>query len=505
MFLSGNPMSLTMDSVAKNLEKAEECIKSGQFPRARTILQRIPVARIPRKYWDKAANLSRRCGLLNRSLLFLNPLFDSGSMYCGQANSEETANYAFSLFRTGASAEAETLIDGVLDENCPKALFYKALIQFSRWDYNSAKPVLQRYIQCEDVADYEKLIGISNLIACHIFLKEFDEAESQLDFIESQIQGDGFRLLKNLCSEQHAEILIKKGRFQEALDLIHRITGMSVESGDILKSWLGKWETVANASLAKPARCREIIEGAVIPAEKAGRWEILRDLHFHMVALLDDSIILDRLFLGTPYPGFRARLSELGCRLPEHAAIPFGGDPIHSSPIVNIAELTMENGTDQLIEGLREGEWVLIKTLTKDLYRPPKLGDLFAALYPNESFSPISSSNRVHQRIFRFNQKMEELDLGFFIEAEKNYYRLHCRKPYQLVLTEDARHKEGSSDPNLKKIETWLENDIFSSHDAQKVLKMTERSCQRWLKSQIEAGYIEKTGSGRKTRYKIAS
>lgn len=496
-----------MSKVRGLLSQAEECIISGQFPRARRLLNSIPIKKISRDQILLASSLSRRCGLIHRSLKIMNPFIMNKASTLAPPSTEEQGDYAYSLFRAGAKSEAKKRLLSIRSDDHPQVQFYLALLYFSEWNYPDALPLLEKYIQSRKISDYRRKIGISNLIACYIFMEQYEVAEKNVRLLEAEINPVQFRLLKNLCLEQRAEILVKKGCYKDAISLIDRAIVSAEGSGDTLNSWLNKWKIIAEAFKSRSRRSIENLNQLKNTSINKRQWEIARDCDFHRIQIDPVQDITNLLFYGTPYKEFRRRMEKSGKKPNEEFSTEINFPVKHecTKTELNLTDHTIKNGNWIVSSQFTQSDWLLIKRLVVDFYRPPQLGELFEALYPNECYFPESSPNRVHQRLFRLNKKMTDIGIDLRIQSDNSFFKIYGDGPVVVRNSLPNILDDSIVNAKLKLLSSNLGKASFKSKHVQKLLAINERTCQRWLKRQVAEGRIVKMGSGPSTIYKIAS
>src|SRR5262249_16869388 len=140
---------------------------------------------------------------------------------------------------------------------------------------------------------------------------------------------------------------------------------------------------------------------------------------------------------GTPYEAFRSRVCAELDHHPEKSFYLLGAE---GTPCMDITTGKI-NGEDALDSG-RIGHQ-LIEVLLRDFYRPVKLCEIFAQLFPDEHFDIFSSPNRVHQLLFRTRHWIEQRQLPFSITEEHGYYTLQRAEEFSFLIPYERRPVAG--------------------------------------------------------------
>lgn len=475
----------------------------GHFSKAKKLLNSIALPTIPRSELLRASNLSRRCGLIQKSLKILGPLILKQIHRDQPATASEKADYAFSLNKIGLYSEAQNLLTPLCASHHAEALFFRSLTAFTRWDYQSAYGDLQKFVGSPQVPEYRKMVGLSNLVSACIFLKNWQQAQLYLDEVTRYAEGSDRLLLKNLCVEQQAEIYINTEQYQKAERLLDEAALLAKDSGALLNFWIDKWAAVLLAKQTKGEAGRAALLGVFQRAQQAGHWEICRDIDFQSVAVYFDQALYNKVFFGTPFQSFKDRLQELSeYQCPEIYSFILGQQQ-ESSFLIDLVQFAMRFKNKECNIKLTETDWRVLASLASDFYRPIKVGELFGHIIKDEYYDPFTSPNRIHQAIYRLNQKLEDANIPMKIQGGLFGYYLQSDQSIQIKVSHEVKGLDQSLQKLLYLKDHLQGSESFKAKQASQLLEMSERSAHRWLRQMVESQHLIKTGQGKNTRYLI--
>lgn len=478
----------------------DKLIRSGRGDQVREILNKLP-RDFPREQLAKVARLARRVNLHQLSLEYLNPIVRGNRRtLLKEATDMEKAEYAATLSFVGAQEEAKALLAGINTEKYPMALLYLSYVLFSEWDYESAIPVLKKFIENEE-GDYERLIGKTNLAAAYVYERKWTEARSLIQVVAEQATRDRSMLLLANSLELQAQCMIGQGELTGVDSYLDEAERTLVGSQGLDKFFIQKWKAIAKF-LMDPSRKGELL-AAKSSALELRHYESVRDCDRYLAIGSQDENSLWHVYFGTPFEKFRERLLK---DFPESIEVPayYDWNLSESSPRRK-AILKMEVLEKQ--KGLRPGLLLhrLFICFTRDFYRPSRPALVHHMVFPNEYFNPDTSPGKVHEAVRRFREwltksKLEiSLDLnddGYFLTATGVAIRVEAEKSNpghlrEVALTERVHAKWGF--------------EAFTSQDAATLLEMSERNATRFLKNAVEQGEIIRERAGRKILYRVSS
>ncbi len=245
-----------------------------------------------------------------------------------------------------------------------------------------------------------------NLAAALIGTQSLREARGLLDENIALAASAGHQRLEGNCLELRAQVHIQQARFSEARADLDRAALIFTGEQTIDQLFVRKWQAIIEGLSSGSS---EAISRFQREAEERQHWESVREADLYQVKVKFNHEHFLRLYVGTPYESYRQRIErELG-RVPAEDSYRFGraeGDALD----LRTGRITSENA-------LNPGKKIhqLFELLSRDLYRPIRLGGIFTELFQGECFDIFSSPSRVHQLIRRARRWLEETETPLLI------------------------------------------------------------------------------------------
>jgi len=474
------------------IEEVDALIRGARTAEAQAILKKLKKKDIPRDYWYEIAALFRRANLFTEAILLLRPLIRPGKVILRESREVERVEYAASLLRLGAAKEAATLLDSVSAESFAEVLMYQAMIHLQDWNYDAAAPLLRQYLK-RKLTPYETLVGKMNLALCLLFDGPFDEAETLLkDLLIATENTDAFLLVRGNTERLWGNLEVNRDRLPSALGHFQKSEQVLRNVGGLAHFFSRKWIAITEF-LMSPSQTTGI---AAIEEEalRLRHWETVRDLDFHRLVVNQSPALFHRLYFGSPQAQFRKRLTGKfpEVALPTEYYLPLGEGPNADSPKVVVPT-----------DGLKPGQMLhrLYFTLLSDFYQSFSVYTLFEKLFPEESYSPGSSEQRVHQAIKRLRTWFKTNRLPLTVKATGNSYALDATSPCRLYI-EQLEKPVSLNEYRLKKLREKL-GPAFSTADACRVLALSRRSVTELVQYGISSQELEKVGLSAATKYRF--
>jgi tetratricopeptide (TPR) repeat protein len=476
------------------LHSCETWIRAGQIGKAAKLVGQLNTAQVGREWRLPLATMCRRTGQTAVGLRLLTPLvLSQAHKLLDTATGEEYAEYAVLLQRHGSVNEALKILEGLPADKVPESLLYRAFCHFNRWSYAAAIPVLEKYIE-KAPTDYARLVGQVNLSAALAMTRHHDRALAVLAKALEECRRGKFARLEANCLEIRAQVFIQMQMFEkscEDLELGLKILDQA-QVHDTM--FLRKWSAVLEAEESKSVfPLRELRADA----ERRHLWETAREADLQSLRIEFDPLIHERLVFGTPFPAFRERVQiETGVTaLLRHIVIGDGSAGL----------LDVSTGEYEGVPALKPGSKThqLIEILSRDLYRPAKVGGLFADLFPGEYFDIFTSPDRVHQILRRTRAWLREQKMALAIKESKGFYSLAITG--EIALKVPLERKPASwFDIHLAKLQdAYAVGSVVPAESVRTHLEFTEAEYKRFIKQALEEGKFEKVGGGRSTSYRI--
>lgn len=212
--------------------------------------------------------------------------------------------YCNSLINVGGLEEAKLLIEKI--DDYPESNLTKAFICFADWDYESAVPFLRHYNEIPNLGDYQKLVGSINLLACYVSLGKHKLAQQLIASITPVInESTKYNILHGNLLELESQIYIQNNDLVSGKEKLERAkTLLSTQTGRSLL-YVQKWLAVIALSERTDNSSLKFIHEVRQQAQLLRNWETIRDCDFHVARLTNNTEMLDRIYLGTPFKRYR--------------------------------------------------------------------------------------------------------------------------------------------------------------------------------------------------------
>jgi tetratricopeptide (TPR) repeat protein len=489
---------MSESSFQDRLQQIDSLIKQGKRLHALTLIEEARKDKPSARWALELARLAHRNSAYMLSLRILYPEIENDRDGRSSASPDVLSAYANSLLNIGALEEAKACIAKVRDHD--EAIFVRALIDFAQWNYRAAIPKLIDYTKSQRISPYRRLVGQVNLASAYISEGDLVRARSLLDQVISALTHDpqGLLLLGNSL-ELFSQIEIQTKNWLEArnkLKRAHEILG-SFHGRYLL--YVKKWNSILDL-LESPKNTSSLLSVRT-EAQGLRNWETLRDCDFHLGWLTQSQELLRRVYWGTPYKPFRDRLIRMASlEISPARNLLFSPEDLLHDPLVIAWDV---QGSARLSQS-GSTVAVLIQTLLKDIYKPPRMGLMFSALYPKEHFNPFTSAPRVRNTVFRFNTWAAQKNIPFQCEIIKGDFVL--RGPTGAGIRSLGSTKTKSkSGLQLQEFRRLFGSKSFSSRDLARVLGISVRSANLLIKEGCEKKRIKKISSSRSSRFLFSS
>jgi hypothetical protein len=209
--------------------------------------------------------------------------------------------------------------------------------------------------------------------------------------------------------------------------------------------------------------------------------------------------VFQRLYIGTPYVGYRKQLArefQGKYKLPEQLIYQTSMEP---KECLDLETLELQSGWSPKFS-VGQDLHLLLLALFRDLYRPVKMGEIFARVYPDEFFNPFSSPDRVYQLIKRLRKDLKSSGIKISIASGKVGYQASLADSLSLLLHSDyeACSRWGQLWKRFVAL-GWLGE--FSANQVRQELDLPHMTTYRFLEWCIQNGHLQRVGSGPRTRY----
>lgn len=431
------------------------------------------------------------------ALRILHPVVREDREKTSEATPEALNTYATSLMWIGALEESKNCLHRI--KGSTDALLTEAFVYFAQWDYQKSIPVLLKYINSATISPYQKLVGQINLLAAYIAIGSLKQAKEVFEPLIMEFKvNPNYKLLYGNCMELRSQISILENANAEALQFLTESERSLADQPGRYLLYVNKWKAIAQLGLdAKNNSAIQALAEVKKEAFSLKNWETIRDCDFNLARLNQDDKMIQRILLGTPYKGYHSRVESLfGISLAKSRGLEFCPGQTDVTPLKvgldlnKISENSFLNSTS----------WPLLQLMTKDLYRPPRMGVVFSGLYPGEYFDAFTSPQRVRNSVFRFNEWCDQQNCEFKIKIDGGDFQL--KGPYGLSVVSTQRQRPLDSwQAALKVFKQKYESRSFTTSDLAKVLGVTQRSALEILQKAMASKKIQKLGRGKNVRY----
>lgn len=490
-------MKLEKTSDEMILTNLDALTKQGQRLQVLKELSRLLKAGPSRELRPQLARLANRNHDYVLALRVLHPIIREDREKKLEAGAEALNIYATSLMWIGALEEAQDCLHRI--KGSTDALLTEAFIHFAQWDYPKSIPLLLKYVNSSQISPYQKLVGQINLLAALIAIGNLPQAKDVFDPLIAELKANpNYKLLYGNCLELRSQIEILNGSFETALSYLDEAERSLADQPGRYLLYVNKWRALAKLGLSpSDSAARDALLKVKSAAAELKNWETIRDCDFHMARLHKDDDLLQRILLGTPYAGYHRRVESLfGISLNEDRALEYCPSHVTEKPrrigldLNRISETSFLNSTS----------WPLLQVMTKDIYRPPRMGVVFSGLYKGEYFDPFTSPQRVRNSIFRFNDWAEKAECEFRIRIENGDF--HLVGPSQLGVASTRRERPLLSwQAALRIFKQKNESRSFTTADVADTLGIQRRSALQILQKALASKKVLKQGRGKNSRY----
>lgn len=468
-------------------QTCEEWTRSGESRRVNHVLSTIPNRDIPHRWRLPFANIARRGGLILLGLRLLAPSLKN------DPTPEELAEYGVLLQKNGSVREALNALEKIDGDKIPDSLLYRAFCLFTRWDYASARPLLERYVASPKITEYQRTIGMVNLASAYNSVQDFTQARALLgELIETCAQKNYARLEGN-CHELLAQVHVQNRDWMAAHSELAKAEKLLANDFSLDRFFVQKWKWIISA--LKAGDTAPLLE-LKAKALELKHWESVREADLYLAKVSGDKDLFQRVFFGTPHESYREKLKK---ECPEIEP----GEEFFLGEGEMLLDLPLSEFGGEAV--FKSGKKIhqLVCLLLMDLYRPQRLAPLFADLFPDENFNVFSSPNRVHQLLRRTRKALKEEGLPLEILEHEGAYSLQVQPGLRVRLALE-RKVASPEHAHLIRLKTLFPNMVFSAREARAQLGLPLTSFHRVLKYGLEKGLLKQQGNGPKTRYKAA-
>lgn len=472
------------------IEDCETLLRDGRGRLVAGRLSDLRVGEIPRENRLPLANICRRADLLLLGLKILSSVTGPNRAETVVPTAKELAEYAVLLERCGAVGEALRVLNDVNEKEAPEVPLYRAFCHFKSWDYQAAIPELKTYISATQ-APYWNLVGQVNLIAAYVTCEQYDLA---LDLLERNIEfagSNGFKRLQGNCFELRAQVQFRRADFAAARQSLNTAEKIFAQEDTLEQFFVRKWKCILKAFEDKDPADLLVLRSEAMQRKD---WESVREADLFRLQLKFDPRLAEHLYFGTPFPCYRRRVESLLQRKIESEHYLYGAP---EAPVYDVATGRFD-GKDI---GSGKQMHQVMAALLRDLYRPLRVGGLFAEVYPTTRFDIYSSPGRVHQMQFRFRNWLLENSVPAELVEHQNTYLLALKGPCAFKLSRESKVVESWWPLWNQLSEKMPANHVVTASKVRELLGLKTSSSKRFLNWAVENRLLDREGSNNGTHY----
>jgi hypothetical protein len=489
----------------------EASVVAGQHEQARQLLNALNPKLIPREWAPRIAQLANRVHFalyalkaLHRFIAPENPLRHA------PATDQERMIYAYALCLLGAVDEALQIFSGIDTGLLPEAAFLKALTYFRHWNYAASVPLLKEYLASENLLPYRRLLGEINLVAALVCNNQFVEALERAPALESACREGQYRLLLGNCHELKAQAHFFLRNYDQALSDLDVAERLLQGQQGLYSLFVEKWKCLSelfkNPSPENLATVKTVQKKALTLDDH----ETVRECELFCAVATEDQNLLRKVIMGTPSEYYRHRARTLfgkpfrqlgqfvwtlggeGMSV-DGNSLPKGEPPFEFDPYEKRDGESALYNSPQLL--------ALFDALSTDFYRPVHLGGLFKQIYPEEKFNPYSSPGRILQLLKRLDQWFTKHQVPLMVEFKKSEFRLNAKGTVRISIQRGKKLSPQAG--RWQEVRTAFSGRAFSTAQVAALLNVSNSAAQRLVKCGITDAIIVASGRGRGVKYRF--
>ncbi len=488
---------------ASYIKQMDRALREGQGGSIRKDLVSLVEKGVPRNHAALVANIAWRSGHPELGIRVLHPWVRPSERITRESTEEEKSEYGVCLIKFGAGDEGLSLLRQVDSARAPASLLYQAFGLVAKWDYEGSIPLIRAYLRSKNLNNYQKLVGEVNLAAAFVLGGHKQKAEYLLRDLTYRLSLSRYHLLLGRALHLSAENFIAIKKWEKAEECFFRAEKLLETSEGIDLFIVRKGRAISNF-LQHPKNSATLLGLRAIRAEAEERrhWESIRDCDRIEALGTQNYELWNRVYFGTPLEAFRARMRKEAPNIPieEEYFWKMNGRN-ETGPVMDLETGKIKGLAAELKAG--QALHVLLRILATDFYRPFRIASLHAKLHPQEFYDPVNSPIRARQAIKRLRKWFAQVRLPLIVQESEGSYQLGAKRPCALKISaHSTTHSRHAVLVNTLR-EKFFDGP-FSSMDACREWKLSNRSALRILDACVQAGYLVRSGKTKKTTYRFA-
>jgi hypothetical protein len=488
----------------------EASVVTGQHEQARQLLNALNPKLIPREWAPRIAQLANRVHFALYALKVLYRFIaPENPLHSVPATDQEKMIYAYALCLLGAVDEALQIFSDIDTELLPEAAFLKALTYFRHWNYAASVPLLKEYLASENLLPYRRLLGEINLVLALVFNNQFAEALERAPALETACREGQYRLLLGNCHELKAQAHFFLRNYDQALSDLDVAERLLQGQQGLYSLFVEKWKCLS-ALFKKPSpESLAAVKAVQKKALTLDDHETVRECELFCAVATEDQNLLRKVIMGTPSEFYRHRarmlfgkpFRQLGQFVwiigespsAEVPSLQNGEPPFDFNPYEKRGGEAALYNSPQLL--------ALFDALSTDFYRPVHLGGLFKQIYPEEKFNPYSSPGRILQLLKRLDQWFTKHQIPLLVEFKKSEFRLNARRSVRISIQRGKKLSPPAD--RWQEVRAAFSGRAFSTAQVAALLNVSNSVAQRLVKRGIADDILAASGRGRGVKYRF--
>ncbi len=433
------------------------------------------------------AELCRRLSLSQLAIQKLRPFVYETGRKSNNLSDEALVEYGFNLHWLGVNREALRIFQRINEAQQPRVYLAKAFIKFQKWDYASAIPELEAYVQSSLISNYDKLVGQVNLLLAY---SESVDNKTEVIFktLLKQLDPQENALLIAHTQRIYAQYFLNKKQVYEADFHLKEAWKVFQNLRDF-----GYLEYQRNVFLSQILQKRKIDETELREfketAIKLKSYEPIRFVDVHLAQSNQDSEKLKEIYWRTPHRSFRERI-----KTPNDSIVTIQGNN-------KAIEINLKEGEINNIKLPNEAKGTFNRILNLALgdsyrrYTSPEACDL---IFDDSFFDPKYSRDKLFQATKRFNQFCEKEKIDLKVRLKKRFLELKTESSLRIDFSDN--NIDLSLTPTEREIFKLLENPL-SSEEISQARNSKKRTVQVHLANLLKIRAIKKIKKGKNIRY----
>ncbi len=394
-------------------KEIDALINSFQIEEARQRLTKLDASKIPKKDRAQMASLARRSGELKLAIKILQP----NVFGAGRPEYDDLIEYASSVRKLGLINQALILLERAPEY--PKTHLNRAFCHIHYWNYKKAQSELEKFLNHEELATKDKLVGNINLVVCLVENQEYDRALKLLVELEEECEKNSPHLLLNL-KETRGQIFYKTGKLDEATSLLEELKKQTGQQVAQTSFFIEKWLLLAKLKQGKITPESLEVKAFFKNSRDNGMWEVIRDFTWQLALITENHEQMNHVFFGTPFPHFREHMLKQWGK----ATFPIIFDWKDGRPWQGESQTFDFYKMKDVPVSYGKSIHRLLMLLSADFYQPWSVVRIFNSLFPEELFDPNTSIKKVYRLVEQLGQLIKKEKMHLTLETTSGGYRL---------------------------------------------------------------------------------